>query len=83
MFDGEKRFSEAALIEGAYYSMQTITTVGYGNWVPTNLEEKKDKIDAKILNIKLISVPFMFFGAALFATLVGLVVHFLTRSLSL
>ena len=53
-----------SLIETLNYSLQTITTVGYGNWVPAGWDLKE---------------PFMFVGGALFAVLIGILSNFLSH----
>src|SRR2546428_12745510 len=57
MFGGQ--IHRESVIEGLNYSVQTVTTVGYGNWVPPGIKENDDRI----LNLKLVSIPFMLIGA--------------------
>lgn len=47
-----------SLIETLNYSLQTITTVGYGNWVPAGWDISDTEIRNRILYVKAISVPF-------------------------
>lgn len=62
-----------SLIETLNYAIQTITTVGYGNWVPTGWDINNIEIQNQILYVKAISVPFMLVGGALFAVLIGII----------
>lgn len=55
-----------AAIEALNFSIQTVTTVGYGNW-STGLADG----DARIVRLKLVSLPTMIVGAALFALVVA------------
>jgi hypothetical protein len=45
-----------SLIETLNYSFQTITTVGYGNWVPAGWDVKETDLQNRILYVKAISV---------------------------
>ena len=76
----------AALIDALNYSVQTITTVGYGNWVssdpPCNvlMEFSIPLTGVKVsgvLLMKLVSIPFMLVGAGVFAVTIGLVVEWI------
>ena len=64
-----------SLVEAANYAAQTVTTVGYGNWVPRGVEED----DSRILEMKRLSVPFMLCGATLFAVIIGIVANLISR----
>jgi len=67
-------------IEAANYALQTITTVGYGNWVPASWDPVNDKeLQNRILYVKAVSVPFMLVGGSLFAVLVGIISNALSR----
>jgi len=67
-----------SLIETLNYSFQTITTVGYGNWVPSGWDVKQTDLQNRILYVKAISVPFMLVGGALFAVLIGILSNLLS-----
>lgn len=73
MFEG--KIDARSVIEAANYSVQTVTTVGYGNWVPPGIPEN----DPRILMVKLLSLPFMLSGPLLFGTTIGIVANFLSR----
>lgn len=60
-------------------SLQTITTVGYGNWVPASWDISKEELQTRILYVKAISVPFMLVGGSLFAVLIGIISNALSR----
>lgn len=65
--------------EALNYSVQTITTVGYGNWVPSSWDMDNGELRKRILYVKALSVPFMLVGGALFAVLIGIVSNALSR----
>lgn len=77
------RLERGPLVEAANYAMQTVTTVGYGNWVPPRVEkaaqENDEKAQDKILRMKAYSIFFMFAGGALFAAAVGVITNWLSR----
>jgi hypothetical protein len=73
MFSG--KINQSSVIEGLNYSVQTVTTVGYGNWVPPGITED----DNRILTLKLVSVPFMLIGATTFSVLIGIVANLFSR----
>lgn len=83
VMEGAVRLEWRPLVEAANFAMQTITTVGYGNWVPPKVEkaahENDDKAQDKILRMKGFSIFFMFAGGALFAAAVGMVTNWLSR----
>lgn len=68
-----------SLTETLNFSLQTITTVGYGNWIPVGWDVKGAAIQQRILYAKAISLPFMLVGGTLFALLVGIVSNLLSR----
>jgi hypothetical protein len=68
-----------SMTEALNYSVQTITTVGYGNWVPSGWDTDKEELQKRILHVKALSVPFMLVGGALFAVLIGIVSNVLSR----
>ncbi len=72
--------TRASMIETLNYSFQTITTVGYGNWVPAGWDViKQTDLQNRILYVKAISVPFMIVGGALFAVLIGILSNLLSH----
>lgn len=78
MFD--RQFdSYEAWVEGAYYAVQTVTTVGYGNWEsPTVIMRYKPRPDLyalKVLHIKQLSILLMLIGATLYAVIIGVVAN--------
>lgn len=66
-------------IEALNYSLQTITTVGYGNLVPAGWDTREPELQTRILYVKAISIPFMLVGGSLFAVLIGVISNFLSR----
>jgi len=60
------------------YSLQTITTVGYGNWVPADWNLGDVEIQHCILYVKALSVPVMLVGGGLFAVLIGVISNLLS-----
>ncbi len=80
--EGRLTIEREPLIEAANYAIQTVATVGYGNWVPPKVEraaqqQDKDAQD-KILSMKAYSLIFMLAGGALFAATVGVVTNWLS-----
>ncbi len=71
--------SPESLIEDLNYSLQTVTTVGYGNWVPAGWDLTQGEVQARILRVKALSIPFVLVGGSLFAVLVGIVSTILSR----
>jgi hypothetical protein len=69
MFEGAIDF--VSLTEAFNYSVQTITTIGYGNWVPAHVDPR----DPRILTMKRLSIPFMLIAGSLFAVLVGVIAN--------
>ena len=65
MFDG--RYMPESVVEALNFSVQTVTTVGYGNWKPAAVEEW----DAKVFWAKVISIPTMIAGALAFGLLIN------------
>ncbi|MGH7411546.1 MAG: ion channel [Candidatus Methylomirabilis sp.] len=65
MFDG--RYTPESVVEALNFSVQTVTTVGYGNWKPAAVEEH----DARVYWVKVISMPTMLAGAVAFGLLVS------------
>jgi len=54
-----------------YYAAETLTTVGYGNWIPPGIPEG----DYRVYRMKGLSIYYMYFGASLFALLIGLIAN--------
>lgn len=73
MFDGT--ITLGSVTEAVNYATQTVTTVGYGNWVPAGMPPA----DPRILAMKFASVPFMIFGATLFSAIIGIVANLISR----
>jgi hypothetical protein len=69
-----------SLIEASNCALQTITTVGYGNWVPASWDPvNDDELQTRILYVKAVSVLFMLVGGSLFAVVVGIIFNVLSR----
>ena len=66
---GELTWDKNAIIEALNFSIQTVTTVGYGNW-EAGLSGKA------LLDLKLDSLPTMLVGAALFALVISGLTNF-------
>jgi hypothetical protein len=77
MFDGQVAFEST--IEAANYAAQTVTTVGYGNWVPSAWDLKAPELARRVLIMKEASVFFVLIGASIFCTVVGLVANLISR----
>ena len=77
MFDGKP--GPEGLIEALNYSAQTITTVGYGNWVPSWWDLDKPELRSRVLRMKLLSVPFALFGATFFGLAIGIAANSVSR----
>jgi hypothetical protein len=67
-------------IEALNYAVQTVTTVGYGNWVPET-KEKNAELNRKILAVKSLSILFMLLSTPLLAFLTGLAVNLVSEGL--
>ena len=63
------QISGQSVVEGLYFSVQTVTTVGYGNWQPSTAN------DAQVFWVKVISIPTMLAGASLFAAAIAVAVE--------
>ena len=73
MFDG--RVDQESIIEALNYAAQTVTTVGYGNWVPTHWNFEQDStLHQRVLFMKLLSVPFSLIGAFVFSVTIGMAI---------
>lgn len=71
MFEGQ--VNHESIIEALNYSAQTVTTVGYGNWVPTHWNFQQDSgLHQRVLFMKLLSVPFSLIGAFVFSVTIGM-----------
>jgi hypothetical protein len=66
----------ATVIDAANYAVQTVTTVGFGDWtVPlAQPAPEKEDLNRRLLQMRGWSVVFMLFGASLYTTLTGVVV---------
>jgi hypothetical protein len=65
--------SDESIIEGLNYSVQTVTTVGYGNWVPDRLQATFPQM----LYMKRFSVYLMLAGATMYTLAIGMLVNWL------
>lgn len=61
-------------------AVQTVTTVGYGNWVPKSRLKDPD-INSKVLAVKGLSIGFMLLTTPLFAFLTGVAVNLVSEGL--
>lgn len=66
-------FSWNAIVDGLYFSVQTVTTVGYGDWKPLNMTLQ----DSQVFWMKVVCIPTMIGGASLFAIAIGAAVQWL------
>ena len=80
MFYGESARGEA-WVEAFNYSIQTVTTVGYGNWenprVLSSLAPRDREL--RIFATKAMSIPVMLFGALFFGMIPSTLVVLLLR----
>lgn len=67
-------------IEALNFAVQTVTTVGYGNWVPESRLKDPD-INGKVLAVKRVSIGFMLLTTPLFAFLTGVAVNLVSEGL--
>ena len=79
-FFGFSQITVETLTLSAYYSVQTVTTVGYGDWKPENPQFKIN--DEQLLKMKRDSVFFMLSGATSFALLIGIITSWMLRLVS-
>jgi hypothetical protein len=66
-------FTEESIIEGLNYSVQTVTTVGYGNWPLANVRPT----EFQFRTLRICTIALMAFGAALFTMVIGMVTTWL------
>jgi hypothetical protein len=66
-------FSSDSLIDGLNYAIQTVTTVGYGNW-PFHASQYSD---AQLREMNLYSLGTMIAGASLFTMIIGMITTWL------
>jgi Ion channel len=66
---------QSTMIEGLNFSVQTLTTVGYGNWPLTALAPN----DIRLLVLREYSVGLMIFGASLFTIVFGMTTTWLLQ----
>jgi hypothetical protein len=64
MADGQ--YTPDSLTEALYFSVQTVTTVGYGNW-QAGLKDK----DPRVMATKVIAIPAMLGGAFTFTLIIS------------
>jgi hypothetical protein len=67
------KFTEESIIEGLNYSVQTVTTVGYGNWPLTDVKPTLEQFR----NLRICTIFLMPVGASLFAMTIGMVTTWL------
>jgi hypothetical protein len=63
------------IVDSLNYSVQTVTTVGYGNWTPDGVAFH----DARLVAVKFFSVMLMLDGTALWAILIGMITGWFTN----
>ena len=68
----EGSVSWASVVDAFYFSIQTVTTVGYGNWIPVGVSEG----DPRIFWVKVLSLPAMLIGAVLFTVAISRLISF-------
>lgn len=74
MADGQ--YTADSVTEALYFSVQTVTTVGYGNW-QAGLKDK----DPKVMAVKAIAIPAMLGGAFTFTLIISaLTSYYLTHA---
>jgi hypothetical protein len=62
-------WSGTTIIEGFNYSVQTVTTVGYGNWAPSEIAFT----DPRLVTMKEFSIVLMLFGTGFWSVFIGVV----------
>jgi hypothetical protein len=67
--------SSESVVEALNCSVQTVTTVGYGNWEPAGIADRAQKV----FWVKVLSLPLMVFGAALFAAAIAVAIDLSKR----
>lgn len=71
-----------SLIEGTNYAVQTVTTVGYGNWeVPAMRQGNSigDDDRRRVLRLRGASVGFMLLGGTVYVVLTGVIVALIVQ----
>jgi hypothetical protein len=84
----DSQHSLESWIEALSFSVQTVTTVGYGNWGVSNASSKcevslqlallwpiQEAGDCRLVNVKMLSIALMLWGALLFAVTVAVMVE--------
>ena len=71
MYDGY--VSQETVIEALNYSVQTITSVGYGNWEQPAVQPlvPMPRHEQRVLRMRAYSIVFMLIGAATYTATVG------------
>lgn len=79
MFNGEP--TRGAWVEALNFSIQTVTTVGYGNWDQPRVfsERVPQDWELRIFATKTMSLPVMLFGALIFGMIPSTLVVLLLR----
>ena len=76
MYDGQ--WNNESRVEAMYYSAQTVTAVGYGNWVPESKSSDPEKrgydarLRERIMDVKAMSFWFMLATAPVFSLIIGI-----------
>ncbi len=74
-FSSPDSSTSSMIIEGLNFSVQTVTTVGYGNWTP----DRVSLSDQRVLNVKAFSIVLMLDGTALWSILIGMLAAWFTN----
>jgi hypothetical protein len=72
MYDND--INRESVIEGTSFAMQTVTTVGFGNWEHPALGDREPNHMERVLTLRALSIGFMLFGATFYMLLTGVVV---------
>jgi hypothetical protein len=71
------RMSSRSLVEGFNFSVQTVTTVGYGNWPIQNTPPTYG--ESQFYELREYSIFLMIAGASLFSMIVGMITTWLMK----
>ena len=66
-------FTRESLVEASSFAVQTVTTVGYGNWEHPARGDRLNQ-GQRILTLRAMSVGFMLLGATFYVLVTGVVV---------
>lgn len=70
-----------SVVEAACFSVSTVTSVGYGDWLPYEMDktDQSGMLHAeRVQTMKAASIPLMLFGATFYAFLVGAAANIFT-----